>query len=168
MIELIVLDIDNTLIHKSKNPEFEINGIGLRRYPYLDYFLRKILYNFDGIGIYSAGEPLYVDSVINKIFPKNLYPDFVLDSSHCLNGIKFLQTVFDLEISQINGWDFSNTIMIDDMITKIHPILNQNVISPNYFGDLKQIADYLVKNKYSRPDMISFDTYQLYMNGNIM
>ena len=83
----IVLDLDGTLIYSKPCEKEEANLIFPEEHfncikrPGLDEFLLYIDQNMDGVIVWSAGSPDYVEKVINHIFPYK--PDLVFDSRFC-------------------------------------------------------------------------------------
>lgn len=88
-MKFIVLDLDNTLIHSEPCTKEKANIIfpGNEYYncvkrPGFDEFMKYLHDNVDGIIVWSAGTPEYVDKVISITFPYK--PDKIFDSKFCL------------------------------------------------------------------------------------
>ena len=71
---LLILDLDETVIHSSKvrlgrDPDFKVFDYYVYKRPYLDEFIQevKVLYQ---LAIWSSGTKLYVDEVVNNLFSR--------------------------------------------------------------------------------------------------
>lgn len=84
---LVILDLDETLIHATKNPphtgwEHEIFGYKLFRRPYLDEFLQELKNDFQ-VAVWSSASDDYVAEVVRFIFPQDYPLVFVWGRSRC-------------------------------------------------------------------------------------
>lgn len=84
---LIVLDLDETLIHAtSETPDgkwlFELFGYKVFERPYLQEFL-LFLQNHFLVGVWSSASDDYVEKVVSEIFPENYPLAFVWGRSRC-------------------------------------------------------------------------------------
>lgn len=137
MIENVILDLDNTLIHSVDKGEFCINKNVLKKMekftfhdmkphfivferPGLQDFLTFLFKNYN-VAVWSAGTPTYVDYIIDHVVQRNLKSRklvFVYNSKDCERSKKKYESIKDLRYvySKNKGWDQSNTVIIDDLI----------------------------------------------------
>ncbi len=90
--KLIVLDIDETLIHAThkeiSNCDFEVGKYKVIKRPYLDDFLDHIKNHFK-IGVWSSASDDYVLEVVNRIFPENYSLEFIWGRSKCTYKVDY-------------------------------------------------------------------------------
>jgi RNA polymerase II subunit A small phosphatase-like protein len=140
---LIIFDLDETLIHSRQEP--------LERTP--DYVLERLHVYFrpnavelilaaaknHEIGVWSAGSPLYVESIVNQLFPVSIKPLFVWNRDHCNARfeISYFQTMFSKDLNKIQdfGYNLKNTLIIEDDPLKIRDFGANAIIVSQYFGD---------------------------------
>jgi hypothetical protein len=82
VLDNIILDVDETLISTIINVD---SGkiIKIIQRPYLTQFLNYLFKNFKSVSIWSAGRKDYVNSVLNKIKPKDKNFRFVYTQDDC-------------------------------------------------------------------------------------
>lgn len=142
---LLVLDIDETLIHAIEhkdietkrsegvdvdNPDFETLDIyPTFERPYLYDFLEYALANFE-VGIWTTAGNLYADSVIENIFTKYNLPKplFVYSIRNCVRRREYDYTygygatysyIKDLTKLKKFGYPLNTTLIVDDSPEKI-------------------------------------------------
>lgn len=84
---LIILDIDETLVHATNVPtqahwDFEIGEYKVFKRPHLDWFLESLLPHFH-VAVWSSASDDYVNEVVEEIFPKGYPLQFVWARSRC-------------------------------------------------------------------------------------
>lgn len=84
---LLVLDLDETLVHASEKPlareaDFQVLGYFVHVRPHLEAFLRECATRFR-LAIWSAGHDRYVAEIVKRIVPPELTLDFVWGRSRC-------------------------------------------------------------------------------------
>ncbi len=84
---LLVLDIDETLIHATSEPlnydaDFKIFDYHIYQRPYLSEFLEKIKDDFL-IGLWSSASDDYVEAIAKKIIPDLIPLEFIWGRSRC-------------------------------------------------------------------------------------
>ncbi|MEM8967696.1 MAG: HAD family hydrolase [Bacteroidota bacterium] len=92
---LVVLDLDETLIHSTRSPkddqwDFEIYDYKVYKRPHLNAFLEEIKRNFR-VAVWSSASDDYVNSVVRAIFPKDYPLEFVWGRSKCTRRIDYQQ-----------------------------------------------------------------------------
>jgi TFIIF-interacting CTD phosphatase-like protein len=118
---LIVLDLDETLIHSLKDDEegytSDMDWIDMDKYfrvffrPYYRVFLQFLVQNYDDIGVWSAGSKPYVQFVV-KILEKAMKKKFkfVWTVDECKKSISKYDVTKALELLE----GYPDVIMIDD------------------------------------------------------
>jgi len=140
--KLVVLDIDETLVHTTNNPllEIKVNSgmcpitecydftfmIDKHRYwgkkrPHFDTFIKYIHTNFE-IGIWSAGSEDYVVNVLMNTFPNDILQDilFVYTFASC----QILQIESEMYIIK----DLNRLWGLGNVIDEFRPYNNTNTI----------------------------------------
>ena len=84
---MIILDLDETLIHSTSKKLNEEEDFILEQYfvykrPNLDWFLQEISKHFC-IGIWSSADGIYVTNIAEKIIPNNLKLEIMWDKDWC-------------------------------------------------------------------------------------
>lgn len=84
---LLILDLDETLIHATSKPvdtnwDFDLFGYKVYKRPYLDVFLDAIKDSFL-VAVWSSASDDYVEAVVKIIFPENYPLEFVWGRSRC-------------------------------------------------------------------------------------
>jgi len=90
---LIVLDLDETLIHATNSPkdelwDFELDQYKIYKRPGLEEFLLGLSIHFD-VAVWSSASDDYVDQVVQHIFPEGYPLLFVWGRSKCTRQIDY-------------------------------------------------------------------------------
>jgi RNA polymerase II subunit A small phosphatase-like protein len=105
---LLILDLDETLIHARETPlerppDFVVYGYHVYRRPHLDHFLAQALSHFD-VAIWSSASDDYVRAVVDSIFPDPSLLQFVWGRSRAT-----LRRVYQDESGyMIDPWDHNH------------------------------------------------------------
>ena len=86
-MKLIVLDLDETLIHATKKKiheeySFQVFNYFVYKRPFLDGFLSELKNHFK-VAVWSSASDDYVAEIVAKIFPENYPLEFVWGRSKC-------------------------------------------------------------------------------------
>lgn len=146
---LVVLDLDETLIHATTNPEFthwhfELFGYKVFIRPYLNDFLNKLPAHFK-VGVWSSASDDYAEAVVQRIFPENYPLEFVWGRSRCTYRANYtkisklgysdpshFQYIKNLKKLKRKGFTMKRILIIDDTPFKCE--LNYgNAIYPSEF-----------------------------------
>lgn len=84
---LLILDLDETLVHATENPkngnwDFQIGKYKVYKRPGLDQFLSEVKIHFD-VAVWSSASDDYVAQVVEKIFPQDYPLVFIWGRSKC-------------------------------------------------------------------------------------
>ncbi len=167
---LLVLDLDETLVHASEKelgypPAFEVFGYPVYPRPFLEKFLLEMSKHFS-LGIWSsAGDP-YVECVAEKIKPEGVNFEFVWGNSRCtfrrnikLDGYGYYENVYEhqhyvkpLKKLKKKGYDLQRMLIVDDSPHKCSDNYG-NAIYPRpfegdpYDNELLLLMEYLLSLK---------------------
>ena len=86
-MKLIVLDIDETLLHATdkilhENYDFKVFDYFVYKRPFLNEFLVELKKHFK-VAVWSSASDDYVQEIVNHIFPKEYELEFVWGRSKC-------------------------------------------------------------------------------------
>ncbi len=142
--KLIILDLDETLIHSTTFPptnnwQHTVANYKVFVRPGLEIFLSYLEQNFE-VAVWSSATENYIDSIIEKVFPANYPLKFIWGRNACTlhaggiysvnNHLAYLKILAKIEKSGLG--DLDNTIIIDDTPSKsqLNP---ENAIIPEPF-----------------------------------
>ncbi|WP_223642971.1 NIF family HAD-type phosphatase [Corallococcus sp. EGB] len=114
---LLVLDLDETLVHASEKPlareaDFQVLGYFVHMRPHLEAFLRECAARFR-LAIWSAGDDRYVAEIVKRIVPPELELDFVWGRSRC---------TYALDRSGVQRDGFLDASAHYDWVKKLHKL----------------------------------------------
>ena len=119
---LIILDLDETLIHATekklkRKEDFMVFNYFIYKRPHLEFFLKK-LFQYFKIGIWSSGSDDYVQEITNKITPENVHFEIIWARSRCSIKKDFeLQDYYyekRLDKLKRKGFKLEKILLIDD------------------------------------------------------
>ena len=168
-ISLLVLDLDETLIHASNKPlnhpaDFTIFEHHVYKRPYLDEFLDEVKKKFL-IGIWSSASDDYVKLIVEKIIPKDLELEFVWGRSRCKlkrnfqgnddwsirgNYLDHYNYVKPLKKLKRQGFQIERILIVDDTPHKSKENYGNAIYPKEFLGspdddELKYLLKYLNK-----------------------
>ncbi len=162
---LLVLDIDETLVHARLDPlhyppDFYVYDYRVYRRPHLERFIEACLEMFD-VGVWSSATDAYVEHMVQEIFPNPAALKFAWGRSRCQ-----LRSIIADEYDEIahraghlnylkplkkltrHGWSMNRMLIVDDSPEKC--VLNYgNAIYPRpfegneYDDELPRLGKYL-------------------------
>ncbi len=125
LYDCVVLDIDQTLVYTTMENyterciKMDILGmhgenmeVFVQKRPGLDKFLNHC-FEHCKVGVWSAGQPSYVESIVNTFFPQT--PIFVYNWCHCNRDSKRLGSMVFKKLEHIPY--VGKILMIDDRMT---------------------------------------------------
>ncbi len=140
---LVIFDLDETLIHSrqdrlEREPDFVIDRLAVYFRPFAQDLIDAVWRKFE-VGIWSAGSPLYVDTIVQTIFPAAVKPLFVWNRDHCTKRfeLSYFQALFLKDLNKMNdfGYTLANTIIIEDDPVKVRDFAGNAIIVKQYYGD---------------------------------
>lgn len=157
---LIVLDLDETLIHASVTnlsypAHFELGPYQVYKRPFLQDFLLEIGAHFE-VAVWSSAHELYVAKVVEEIFPAEMDLAFVWAGSKCTVRRDFATdeyvSVKKLKKLKQLGYPLEQIIMVDDSPEKMQDNYGNGVVVRPFYGDpkdteLPRLSKYLLALK---------------------
>ena len=167
--KLVLLDLDETLIHSESDIKdiniydtilrFKDNSSDLSTGEFYEVgiFLRNnahkflsTLNNYFNIGIFTASEKDYADSIIKYLDPNNDIIKFCLYRDNCIN-VNDLINIKDLRIfKDIKDDDLKKIVLIDNNIYSFSVQLSNGILINSFYGDkndneLSNVLGYLLQ-----------------------
>ena len=164
---LVVLDLDETLIHATENEldqkaDFQFFDYHIYKRPYLNEFLTEINEDFL-LAVWSSASDDYVEEIVNQIFQKKIKLEFVWGRSRCTyrrnlqideygyyddNQRNHYHYIKPLKKVKKYGYDLGKILIVDDSPHKCQDNFG-NAIYPKEFkgetqdDELKLLSQYL-------------------------
>jgi carboxy-terminal domain RNA polymerase II polypeptide A small phosphatase len=171
MKKLLVLDLDETLIHASETPlarapDFKVFGYSVYRRPYLSEFLAFCHAHF-AVAVWSSASDDYVQAIVRQIFaqPERLVAVWgasktTIRRSHPGDCDRFGQPLPEyhdqkrLQKLTRFSWSLDNMLMVDDSHEKCSVNFGNAIYPAPFYGDatddeLCYLAGYLHSIKHS-------------------
>ncbi|MDG3007764.1 HAD family hydrolase [Paludisphaera mucosa] len=153
---LLILDLDETLIHAAKGPpprpaDFVVGAYSVWKRPHLDAFLTSCA-GWATPAFWSSATDAYVRHVVDAILPAGLAPAFAWGRGRCTRrqDPETREDVLLKDLAKVRrrGFDLRRTLIVDDTPGKVARHYGNAVYVPPYFGDpdddvLPRLADYL-------------------------
>jgi carboxy-terminal domain RNA polymerase II polypeptide A small phosphatase len=140
---LLVLDLDETLIHATETPlahayDHEIKPYFLYRRPGLSEFIREVSQEFR-LAVWTSSSPAYAHAVCPLIFPDSALLEFVWASDRCTLTRNFDVDAWDkakpLRKLKRRGYDLAKVLVVDDSPEK----------HTRNYGNLVQVTPFMGK-----------------------
>lgn len=158
--KLLVLDLDETLIHATKNrleisEDFQLDEYFIHKRPYLNEFLSNISNHFK-IGIWSSASDNYVNEIVKQIKPALVEFEIIWGRSKCsAKKDHIFDTVnYEKRLDKLKkkGFKLEQIIIVDDSPEKLRTNYGNAVYIKEYKGDksdeeLKYLHDFLISLK---------------------
>jgi carboxy-terminal domain RNA polymerase II polypeptide A small phosphatase len=121
---LVVLDLDETLIHSTDNSiteyDFEVFHYKVRIRPFLLEFLEVLKVNFK-VAVWSSASDDYVCEIVKRIFPVNYPLEFVWGRSKCTFKANYNK------VSEMGYLDYSEHLEYIKRVSKIKRSFNHSL-----------------------------------------
>ena len=156
---LLILDIDETLLHATvqplaHNPDCRIGPYEVYLRPYLAEFLEETSRLFK-LAIWSSSSPDYVQAIVSQVIPASVSLEFAWSRDRCITRIDpewhSYYYVKDLRKVKRCGYDLNRTLIVDDTPRKVERNFGNAIYVTPWFGDnrhdneLQRLAAYLPK-----------------------
>jgi len=160
MPKLLLLDLDETLIHATTTPltttpDFQFEYYHVYKRPGLEEFLLKISPHFT-LGVWSSASNDYVEEIVKKITPKNIEWFLVWGRTRCTMKRDYIMDTYyyekKLDKVKNKGFSLEQIIIVDDSPEKARSNYGNAVYINPFEGDkedeeLKYLYDYLLQLK---------------------
>ena len=141
--KLLILDIDETLIHSSEKqldriPDFRLDEYFVYIRPGLKEFISNCSKLFN-LAIWTASSSEYAIEVIKNIFPDDLRLEFIFTGERCL-----LKRNLDLDVIEIfkplkkvkrKGYSLNNILIVDDTAKTFKYNYGNGILIKEYLGE---------------------------------
>lgn len=144
MEKLIILDLDETLVHATKNKlpikeDFKLEDYFIYKRPFLNDFLKSISEDFK-IGIWSSASDFYVSEIVDTIKSKSLEFEFIWGRSKCSRRRDFYfdEYVYEKRLDKLKkkGFPLEHILIIDDSPEKSRTNFGNAIHIKPFEGDL--------------------------------
>lgn len=127
MKKLLILDLDETLVHATVEPlnyacDFLFSKYHIYKRPHLSVFLDFCKEHYE-VAIWTASSEVYADAVTKELFSENYPLKFVWSVKRCVqkedpitNGYLYIK---DLRKARKFGYDVEDILMVDDTAQKV-------------------------------------------------
>jgi carboxy-terminal domain RNA polymerase II polypeptide A small phosphatase len=143
MKQLIVLDLDETLIHATQdiidNYDFRIQDFYVKKRPHLEKFLHYCNDNFE-IGIWTSSTENYAQAIIENILPEIITPIFIWSRERCTidtnKDTEEREYIKDLKKVKKLGFSLDNIVAVDDSPEKLKRQYGNLIRIKPFYDDL--------------------------------
>lgn len=153
---LLILDLDETLIHASerplqREPDFTVGPYSVYQRPGLSDFLEFCHGTFQ-VAIWSSSGPDYLRAVVSHILPSGHSLAFVWDRSRCVQRYdsERMEPYFLKDLKKVKriGFDLNRVLIIDDTSQKVERNFGNAIYISPFYGDpaddeLKRLSPFL-------------------------
>ncbi len=142
MKNLLVLDLDETLIHATetsdKEEHFIVGPYVVFKRPRLEHFLNFCNQHFE-IGIWTSSTQNYADEIVKEIMPKDIEISFLWARDRCIADRNLntdeIEWVKDLRKLKKKGYNLDNIVVVDDSPEKLKRNYGNLIRINPFFGD---------------------------------
>lgn len=143
MKKLLILDIDETLVHAreiplDREPDFRTRLYHVYKRPHVDTFLDFCKMHFK-VGVWTTGGDEYADDVVRFVFPKDYPLEFLWSSERCTRRYDSLMQesyeIKNLKKLTKKGYWLENMIIVDDTPRKLDQNYGNLVAIKGWTGD---------------------------------
>lgn len=153
---LLVLDIDETLIHATENEldrkaDFKVFDYHIYKRPFLNNFFDEIKDHFL-LAVWSSASDDYVEKIAKTIFPKEINLEFIWGRSRCTyrrnlqideygyyddNYLNHYHYIKPLKKLKRQGYDLGKILIIDDSPHKCQDNFGNAIYPKEFTGDVR-------------------------------
>jgi len=144
MKKLLILDLDETLIHATRTPldcaadYISDDGMFYYKRPYSDMFIDFVRKYFD-VAIWSSSEPRHIQQCLSLLFAKDASFAFVWSYKDCERvclDAKANSYCWRKDLNKLSayGYDLARVIVVDDSVEKLDQHLNNLIRIKAFFG----------------------------------
>jgi TFIIF-interacting CTD phosphatase-like protein len=140
---LLILDIDETLIHGSeaeltRPADFKIGPYHVYCRPHLTHFLNQVAEVYE-LAVWSSGSQDYVDAVVDAIMPNGVQPALVWARDRCTRRfdpeLREEYYVKDLKKIKRQGYVLDRMLIVEDTARKVERNYGNAIYMEPYYGD---------------------------------
>ncbi|WP_027002021.1 HAD family hydrolase [Hugenholtzia roseola] len=150
---LLILDLDETLIHASREEigitaDFLLGDYQVYKRPYLEIFLATIQPHFE-VAVWSSASDDYVEQMVERVFPANFPLSFVWGRSRCTTKYRFYHDAYfknnkendyyyqikNLKKVKKQGYNLDRVLIVDDTPEKVKQNFGNAIYPTPYVGN---------------------------------
>ncbi|MBT31724.1 MAG: phosphoprotein phosphatase [Thalassobius sp.] len=156
---LLVLDLDETLVHVSEKKldvqeDFRYEKYFVYCRPALQKFLNLISEHFR-LAIWSSAGEEYLNEIVSKITPENINFEFIWSRNKCTTRRDYITDsyVFEKRLKKLKKkYNLKKVLIVDDSPEKTRDNYGNAIYITPFEGDIKDnvlatLADYLISIK---------------------
>ena len=157
---LLILDLDETLIHASEvcldqDPDFKYENYFVYIRPGLANFLKRMSAHFE-LAIWSSADDIYVSELVEKIKPDEVDFQFVWSKSRCTlkRNYKLDRYINEKRLKKLKrrGYRIERMLIVDDSPEKVVANYGNAIYIMSFEGDkedceLEKLSNYLISMK---------------------
>jgi RNA polymerase II subunit A small phosphatase-like protein len=158
--KLIILDLDETLIHATQIEldypyDFKVDNYFIYQRPYLQDFLADISRHFS-LGIWSSATDNYVNKIVQQLKSENFDFEIVWGRSKCSfkRDVTYDTSTFEKRLDKLKnkGFRLEQILIVDDSPSKARTNYGNAIYVKEFTGDkedceLKFLYEYLLTFK---------------------
>ena len=142
-MKLLILDLDETLIHATECPlsyplDFIVGPYFVYKRPYVDEFIAFCQTHF-AVAVWTSSTKLYASKVVSHLFPENYPLQFVFARDKCVRRfdpeLHEEYYIKDLRKAKAKGFALEETIVLDDTPQKLSRNYGNLVCIRQWCGD---------------------------------
>ncbi len=140
---LLILDLDETLIHASEHklehkPHLVLGEYLVYKRPYLDEFLHESSRYFD-LAVWSSASEGYVSGVVREVIPDSLELQFAWGRSRCVQSVdrESRQLIFRKDLRKVTKkrFDLNRILIVDNDSQKLRKNYGNAIYIKNFCGN---------------------------------
>jgi carboxy-terminal domain RNA polymerase II polypeptide A small phosphatase len=145
--KLLILDLDETLIHATENEldipyDFIFDRFYIYKRPFLVQFLEEICKHFS-VAIWSSADDIYVNEIVRQITPTDCDYLFVWGNSKCTQKRDYDLDVYyyekRLDKIKSKGYKLEHILIVDDSPEKSRNNYGNAIYIDEFLGDQNDI-----------------------------
>ena len=155
--KLIILDIDETLIHATQKPferehDFETEWYFVYKRPYVHKFIEFCIEHFK-VAVWTTVGHEFAEKVVSELFPRDFKLEFLWSYKRCTPTFnpELYETIYLKNLNKVKrlGYKLEHVIMVDDTPAKLAKNYGNLVRVNEYRGqehdiELKRLMKYLL------------------------
>lgn len=153
--KLLVLDLDETLIHSSEKPlsrvaDFRVGHLHVYKRPYVHEFIAAVLGSYE-LAVWTAADHIYAATIVAELFPRDSV-QFILSRQHCIPAHNWETRedhwIKDIKRLRRKGYATDSILVVDDTASGYSRSYGNLVVVQGFVGDanddeLKYLSQYL-------------------------
>ncbi len=153
--KLLILDLDETLIHSTKKElnypgDFKIDEYHVYQRPNLEQFIATCSSWFD-LAVWTAASPSYANKIIEFIFPKSVELKFIFTGDRCTRryNSELMEAYYIKPLKKVKrrGFSLEQVLIIDDTPETFEKNYGNGILVKKYSG-AREDDEFILLLKY--------------------